>query len=144
MNPENTPPPTPQHQQPPPGLPNQVSAHVDNPAAPYFPNQDERTMAMLIHLLGLLTGFLGPLILWLVKKDESRFIDHHGKEAVNFMITALIVTLPLLVIGILTLGLGFLLYIPVVIIFFIFDILACIEANKGIWHRIPFNIRLIR
>ncbi len=101
-------------------------------------------MAMLIHLLGILTGFLGPLILWLVKKDESRFVDHHGKEAVNFMLTVFIISIPLLVIAIVTFGIGFLLYFPVMLVFFIFDILACIEANKGLWHRIPFNIRLIR
>ena len=45
------------------------------------PTREECDLGMLCHLLGLLTGFVGPLILWLVKKDESRFIDHHGKEA---------------------------------------------------------------
>ena len=101
-------------------------------------------MAMLIHLLGIVTGFLGPLILWLVKKDESRFVDHHGKEAINFMLTALIVSFPLMFFVFITLGLGIIVYIPVMIAFFVFDILACVEANKGVWHRIPFCIRLIR
>lgn len=144
MEEQNQPPPLQKHQQPPPGLPSQLLVHPDNSNAPYAPSQDERTIAMLIHLLGLLTGFLGPLILWLVKKDQSRFIDHHGKEAVNFMLTAFLISIPLLVITIVTLGLGFFIYLPVMLIFFIFDILACVEANKGSWHRIPFNIRFIR
>ena len=42
-------------------------------------------MAMLIHLLGDFSpDSFGPLVLWLVKRDSSRFIDHHGKEAINF------------------------------------------------------------
>ena len=108
MNDEQVPPLN-QHQQPPPGLPNQVIAHPDNPHAPYSPSQEERTFAMLIHLLGILTGFLGPLILWLVKKDESHYIDHHGKEAINFMITCFIVSLTLLAVAVITLGVGLIL-----------------------------------
>ena len=43
-------------------------------------SQDARNMAMLCHLLGLLTNFLGPLILWLIKKDSEPYIDEQGKE----------------------------------------------------------------
>ena len=50
-------------------------------------SQDEKTMAMLIHLSGIFTGFVGPLIIWLIKKDESPFVDRHGKTALNFFIT---------------------------------------------------------
>jgi len=54
------------------------------------PGQNARNMAMLCHLLGLFTGFVGPLILWLLKKDEDPFIDRQGKEALNFQITVVI------------------------------------------------------
>ena len=101
-------------------------------------------MAMLIHLLGLLTGFIGPLILWLVKKDESRFIDHHGKEAINFMITNFIISLVLIVITVITFGIGVLLYPLVIIAIYVFEIIACVEAYRGVWHRIPWNIRFIQ
>lgn len=141
---EQEPGPPPLHEQPPPGLPNQLVAHPSNHDAPYFPNQDERTMAMLIHLLGLLTGFLGPLILWLVKKDTSRFIDHHGKEAVNFIITTFIISIPMTLLIFITFGLALIIYIPWIIMIYVFDIMACINANKGLWHRIPMTIRLIR
>jgi len=52
--------------------------------------QEDKTMAMLCHLLGILTAFLGPLIIWLVKKDQSPFVDDQGKEALNFQITLVI------------------------------------------------------
>src|SRR4051812_11305473 len=54
------------------------------------PTPDDKTMAMLAHLLGIVTGFVGPLIIWLVKKDQSPFVDDQGKEALNFQLTLLI------------------------------------------------------
>lgn len=57
------------------------------------PTGDERQSAMLCHLLGFahlifpLAGILAPFLLWNSKKDDSDFIDRHGKEAVNFQIT---------------------------------------------------------
>ena len=44
-------------------------------------SKDARMWAMLCHLLGLFTCFIGPLIVWLIKKEENPFIDKHGKEA---------------------------------------------------------------
>src|SRR5215213_6480869 len=54
------------------------------------PDKDSKTMAMLAHLLTIFTGFLGPLIIWLMKKDQSPFVDDQGKEALNFQLTLLI------------------------------------------------------
>jgi uncharacterized Tic20 family protein len=114
-------------------------------------SEDDRTMGMLIHLLAILTGFIGVLILWLIKKDESRFIDYHGKEALNFMISLLIYSLGLMaltiVVGVLTLGLGFFILFPVYFILIIgslvLEIMACLAAYRGEWHRYPFALRLI-
>ena len=66
---------------------------TEAPAIPSLPpaTQEEQTMGMLSHLLGIFTGFLGPLIIWLIKKDESKYIDEQAKEALNFQIAALIV-----------------------------------------------------
>lgn len=142
MNPKSGPPPL--HEQPPPGLPNQMIAHAGNHQAPYLPNDDERTTAMLIHLLMIVTGFIGPLILWLVRKDSSAFINHHGKEALNNAITTIIVGIAMLAIVFATLGLGVLIYLPWTLMVLIFEIIACVEAHKGNWHRIPLIIRLIQ
>ncbi|MFK7909159.1 MAG: DUF4870 domain-containing protein [Akkermansiaceae bacterium] len=115
---------------------------------PFATTQDDRTMGMLVHLLALLTGFIGPLILWLVKKDQSRFIDHHGKESLNFMITCFLASLIGLAFAVITLGFGMILVFPLFILIWvcslIFEIMACIAANRGEWHRIPMTIRLIK
>ena len=105
-------------------------------------------MAMLCHLLAIFTGFIAPLVIWLVKKDQSPFIDHHGRESLNFQITLLLVMLALggLTMVLMFVLIGFLL-IPVLvvvpIIALVFEILAAVAAQRGDWHRYPFNIRLV-
>lgn len=115
---------------------------------------DDRTMAMLAHLLGIFTGFLGPLIIWLVKKDQSAFVNDHGKEVINFHITLLLtvfVIFPalLLVAFIPVFGcLTFLLFYPGVFAIcigsLIFHIMGAIKANEGAPYRYPLNLRLIK
>ncbi len=105
-------------------------------------SQNARTMALLCHLLGLLTSFLGPLILWLVKKDEDPFIDHQGKEALNFQIT---VAIALIVSGLLTfVCIGALLLPAVLVVDLVFSIIACVKANKGEAYRYPVSIRFVK
>ena len=94
-------------------------------------SQDEKTWGMLAHLSSL-SGFiipfgslLGPLIIWLVKRDTMPFVADQGKEALNFNIT---VTIAAIVSGILTL---------------VLTIMATIEANKGVAYRYPFTLRLV-
>ncbi len=107
---------------------------------------------MLMHLLGLLTGFLGPLILWLVRKDSSPFLDHQGKEALNFQITILLVFIGFTIISIglafLTLGLAALpmtgLFLVCLVLIMVWEITGCIRANRGEWYTYPVSIRIIR
>src|SRR5947209_5780530 len=47
----------------------------------YRPNEDEKNSAMLCHLLAIFLHFIGPIIIWASKKQESRFVDWHGREA---------------------------------------------------------------
>ncbi len=105
------------------------------------PTQDERNLAMLAHLLGIFTGFIGALVIWLIKKDESRFVAEEAKEALNFQITmgiAFVVAWALAFILI-----GFFL-IPVLFIAnFIFCILAAVSASKGNPYKYPVAIRLV-
>ena len=105
-------------------------------------------MAMLCHLLGILTGFLGPLILWIVKKDSSHFINHHGREALNFQLTLLraMFCLVSIMIVLMFILIGFFLF-PVVILVsigaLVLEIIACVAASKGEWYRYPFCLRLV-
>jgi hypothetical protein len=104
--------------------------------------QDSRTLGMLCHLLGLLTNFLGPLILWLIKKDEDKFVDRQGKEALNFQIT---VAIAFIVSSLLSfVCIGFLLMPAVAIVDLVFCIMACVKANQGQDYRYPLTIRFVK
>ena len=110
-------------------------------------SSDEKTWGMLAHLSSL-AGFvvpfgnvLGPLVVWLVKKDTMPFVSDQGKEALNFNITvalAAIVSFILMFVIV-----GFLLIAVVAVGWLVLTILACIEANKGVAYRYPFTLRLI-
>ena len=105
--------------------------------------KDACTFAMLAHLLGAILGFLGPLIIWLVKKDEHPFVDDQAKEALNFHITLLIVYAGLVVVSVVTCGFGALLYPMVYLAQIIFGILGTVQANGGEYYRYPVTIRLV-
>jgi len=106
------------------------------------PDQDSKTMGMLAHLLGIILGFIGPLIIWLIKKDQSPFVDDQGKEALNFQIVLL---LGLIIGGATSCIFIGLVIVPAVIIFgIVFSIIAALKAKDGIAYRYPFNLRLIK
>lgn len=99
-------------------------------------------MAMLCHLLAILTGWVGPLIIWLIKKDQSAFINDQGKEVLNFQITIFIASI---VCGLLTFVIIGCILLPIVMICsLIFCIIGAMAANKGIAYRYPFALRLIK
>lgn len=108
----------------------------------YTPTSDERTMAILSHILTLLAGFIAPLIIYLIKKDESKFVSEHAKESLNFQITLFIGYL----IGFITLIIliGILIIIAIGICHLIFVILATVKASENKMYRYPINIRLVK
>ncbi len=106
------------------------------------PSSEDRTMGMLCHLLAIFTGFLGPLIIWLVKKDQSPFVDDQGKEALNFQLTMLIGWVIAFVTSFFCIG--FFIGAALVVVNLVFCILATIKANQGIAYRYPINIRFIK
>ncbi len=102
---------------------------------------DERTMAMLSHLLGLFTGFIGPLVIYLIKKDESAYVRQQSAEALNFQITVFIAYMVSFVLMLILIG--FLLFFVVLIASLILMIMAAMAANRGENYRYPVNIRMI-
>lgn len=102
---------------------------------------DERLFAALIYVLSFFTVFLGPLVIWIVKKDQSSFVDYHGREYFNFLISY---TVYALVAGLLTFVLiGFLLLPIVGVAGFIFTIIAAIKAFEGEEYRFPFVFKIL-
>jgi uncharacterized Tic20 family protein len=106
------------------------------------PTNDEKTWGMLAHFLGIVTGFIGALVIWLIKKDEMPFVEEQGKEALNFQITILIGYVVCMVLTVVLIG-AFLM--PILWIFnLVMCLLAGIKVQKGEHYKYPFALRLIK
>lgn len=121
---------------------------------------EQRQWAMFAHLSALLGGlvtagwaggvgcFLGPLVIWLMKRETMPFVGDQAKEALNFNITVAAIMLILFLVGIFTFGIGFLLTLPLMaivgLVALVFIIIAAIKANDGVAYRYPFAIRLVK
>jgi len=118
--------------------------HLPDPdGGPLQPDVNDRLLAVLSHV-SLLLGFglIVPLVLFLIMKDQSAFVNRHSKEALNFHITvtiATIVSIPLCFILI-----GFLLILVIAIAAIVFAVLATIEAAQDRDYSYPVTLRLIR
>lgn len=124
-----------------PPIPPQSEPQGQTPTATAI-SQDSKNLGMLCHLLGLFTNFLGPLILWLIKKDEDAFVDDQGKEALNFQITVAIASF---VSGLLIAAcIGPVLLAGIWVCNIVFCIMACMAANKGENYRYPWCLRLVK
>ena len=136
-----------QPQIPPPVDPGQPQIPPPPGGAPAPSPANARTFAMLCHLsafAGLFVPFgnvLGPLIVWMVKKDEIPAIDPHGKESVNFQIS---LTIYMIVSAFLILVIvGIFLMIGLAIFWAVVVIIASMRANEGGFYRYPLTIRFI-
>ena len=95
--------------------------------------------AHLVPLIGL--GFVAPLIIWLIKRDEDAFVEEHAREALNFQISFMIY---MIVSGILILLIiGIFLLIIVGLWGFVVMIIAGVKAATGDRYRYPFIIRFV-
>jgi uncharacterized Tic20 family protein len=115
----------------------------------FKPSQEERNWALATHVSALaafvippIGGILGPLIVWLIKKDQMPFVSDQGKESLNFQIT-------MFIFGVIAFILVFaLIGIPLLIGLYIFDIicviLGTVKASEGVAYRYPINFRLIK
>lgn len=111
--------------------------------------REERNWAMLCHLAALAMyvappfgHVIGPLVVWLIKREEFPFVDEQGKEALNFQISMTIYFflagfMILVVIGIVILPALFVVQI-------VFIIIAAVKASDGVSYQYPFTIRLIK
>lgn len=105
-------------------------------------NNDEKLMAAGIYVLSIFFPVIAPLVIWLIKKDESTFIDYHGREYFNFLISY---TVYFFVSGILTIILiGFVALAILGVMLFVFTIIAAIKAYEGNEYRFPLIFRLIK
>lgn len=115
---------------------------------------DPKLWGMLSHLsalAGLIIPFgniIGPLVVWLVKKDEMPIVNEYGKESLNFQISMTIYAIAVgIVAGILMIIAVGVLLIPLIglvgLVDFVLVIIASVQANKGIAYHYPFTIRFL-
>ncbi|MBS0193255.1 MAG: DUF4870 domain-containing protein [Proteobacteria bacterium] len=106
--------------------------------------QDQKQMAMLAHLLGIVAGFIPGLVIWLMNKDkpDAAFVNDQAKEALNFQITMVIAYVASS--ALMLILIGFLLVPLLILANLILCIMAGMKANEGVEYRYPFALRLIK
>lgn len=139
---------------------------IDEVTGEALPSADDRNTAMFAHLASFASmvfpfgNVIGPLIVWMVRKDRSPFIDRHGKESLNFQLTFTLVLIVLIAItagyaissgindnevGVLMSLAGFLFVISVYsIAALVFIIIGAVRASNGEEYRYPLSIRFVR
>jgi uncharacterized Tic20 family protein len=117
--------------------------------APGSLSQEDRNWGMIGHLSALaafiapfLGGVLGPLIVYLVKRDQSAFAADAAREALNFNIT---VAIGYAICGLLAIVfIGIPLLIALWIAWLVLVIVAGVRASEGIQYRYPATIRFVK
>lgn len=110
---------------------------------------EEKTWGMLTHLSAfaqfIIPTFgmiIGPLVIWLIKKDTMPFINDQGREVLNFNIS---VAIYFIISGALVLVMVGFVLLPLIALFWIvFTIIGAIKANEGVAYRYPLTIRFLK
>lgn len=123
-----------------------MSETTPPPANPYQTVQpmspsDEKLWATLIHIGGILFGFLPALIGYLVLRDRGPFIREHSATALNFQLTMLLAYVVGVITAVILIGLFILLAVWVAVI--VFGIVAALAANRGQTYTYPLSIRFV-
>ena len=129
--------------------PSTATGNLPQPVLPATQVKTDYTLGMLCHLLSLtqllgvpLGNILGPLIVWLINRDEDPFVDLCGKESLNFQIS---MTIYMVIAGILILLFVGLFMIPILMILnIVYTIIAAIKASQGSSYTYPLTIRFIK
>ena len=124
-----------------------MDVKIEPKSLPSPKNNDARQWAMFLHLSLLAgcvvpgAGFVAPIVIWQVKKDEYPELDQHGKAALNWILSLLVYSL----IGFLLacVYIGFFILIALGIASIVFPIIAGIKANEGVLWPYPLAIRFL-
>jgi uncharacterized Tic20 family protein len=126
-----------------------VSSEAGRPTVNRQRDKQDRTWAMFCHLTSLSAcigipfgNIIGPLVVWLIKKEEFAIVDEHGKESLNFQISLSIYSI--ISFFLCFAFIGFVLLPAILIAGLVFIIIATLKANKGEPYRYPLTIRFIK
>lgn len=120
----------------------QFDEQVSNTYGNQEPDADARLMATLIYVLSFFTSLIAPLIIWLIKRDESPFVDRAGKNYLNFLLSYLIwITVASIAIFII---IGIIILPILLLLNFIFTIVSAVKAYNGEDYLPPLSIRFFK
>ena len=119
------------------------SSFLGSEEAPLIaPTSDEKTLAILSHVLTIVGSFVPPLVIYIIKKDQSKFVTAHALESLNFQLTLIICYIICFVLIFVLIGI--LLLWALSILALVLIIVATIRAGEGKLYRYPFNFRIIK
>jgi uncharacterized protein len=121
---------------PPPGQPYQPPQQ--QPLSP----QDEKTYSTLMHVGGILFGFIPSLVVYLMFKDRGPFIRQHSQTALNFQLTMTIAAIASYILMLVLIG--FITIFAVAIVVVVFSIIAAMKANQGEVYTYPLSIKFFK
>ncbi|MBK8091976.1 MAG: DUF4870 domain-containing protein [Verrucomicrobiaceae bacterium] len=119
---------------------------MENSVPPSLPvpsvSESDKTLGIVMHILSLIgLAIIGPLIIWLMKKDQSAYLDAQGRELLNFQISYIIYGI--ISFFLIFLVIGFVLIFVIAIASLIFTIIGIVKAADGQVYRFPFCIRIL-
>jgi hypothetical protein len=115
---------------------------VPPPVPPTTMSSDDKLWAILCHLSLLLgVGFLFPLVVYLVKRQDSPIAAEHAKEALNFHISIYLYGIASVLLCAILIGIPLLMALIVGSV--VCAIIACVKASEGQLYRYPLTIRLV-
>ena len=120
---------------------NETNTEVTANSSNSNPSSDDKNIATVTHLGGIVFAFVPALVVWILKKDESAYIADQAREALNFQVT---IVLGFVIAGILSwILIGFIFFPILWLLNIVFCIIAAISSSKGETYRYPLSLRLI-
>lgn len=105
-------------------------------------SKEDKSLAMIMWVLTFFTSFVAPLVIWLVKKEESEYINKQGKNCLNFTISYGIYGIASFLLTLILIG--YLALMALIIANITYTILAIVSTNKGEDYVVPFTIEFIK
>jgi uncharacterized Tic20 family protein len=111
---------------------------------PKLSKVEEQNYTSLGNILGILIGFISPLIFWLVYKDRSTFLDANLKSALNFQLTMIIAWIAASILSGITFGILSILFFAIGVVILVFCIVAFVKTRNGENYTYPLSIPFIK
>ena len=105
---------------------------------------EEQNFTSLGNILGILIGFISPLIFWLIYKDRSKFVDTNLKSALNFQLTMIVATIAASILSAITFGILSFLFFVIGLLILIFCLVAFVKTRNGENYTYPLSIPFVK